>query len=140
MLPQDACQAGNVQMFKKRSTEPVLSAGAAPYVTGLSPSGRMLSAVNSKSRFYGAPLVAWTPSPGATKYDVEWSRTSRTPGGRPDRCGRRPRRLMLPLHAGHVVLPRPRDQRVAAEATQKMRWSGSMRVQIAKPTFSVSGG
>ena len=83
------------------------------YVTGLSPSGRLLSASNSKSRFYGVPLVAWTPSTGATKYDVEWSRTSiPVAGGRPDAdagdLGG------APAHAGHVVLPRPREQPVAA--------------------------
>jgi len=137
IVPQDACEQGNVQMFKKRSTEPRLGAGA-PYVTGLSPSGRLLSAAGSKSSFYGVPLVAWTPSTGATAYDVEWSRTS------------------YPWHvAGHLQTPatsallrlapgtwyyRVRGINPWLPGNKKLRWSGPMRVQIAKPTFSVSGG
>ena len=137
MLPQDACQAGNVQMFKKRSTEPVLSAGAAPYVTGLSPSGRLLSAVNSKSRFYGAPLVAWTPSTGATNTTSSGATEQPVAGGRTDADGGH--LGVLPLTPGTWYY-RVRGLNPWLPKNAKLRWSGPMRVQIAKPTFSVSGG
>jgi hypothetical protein len=138
VLPQDACQAGDVQMFQKRSTEPVLSESAAPYVTGLSPAGRMVSAVNSHSRFYGAPLVAWTPSTGATKYDVEWSRTS-NPWHAAGRKQTPATSLVLPLTPGTWYY-RVRGLNPWLPKNASLRWSGPMRVQIAPPTFSVSGG
>ena len=136
MLPQDACQSGNVSMFKKRSTEPRLSAGA-PYVTGLSPSGRLLSATSPQSSFYGVPLVAWTPSTGATAYDVEWSRTS-YPWRKAGSLQTPATSAMLPLKPG-TWFYRVRGINPMLPGSKKLRWSGPMRVQIAKPTFSVVG-
>jgi hypothetical protein len=137
VVPQDACQRGNVQMFKKRSTEPQLSAGA-PYVTGLSPSGRLLSAASSKSSFYGVPLVAWTPSTGATTYDVEWSRSS-YPWQKAGSLQTPATSALLPLKAGTWYY-RVRGINPWLPGNKKLRWSGPMRVQIATPTFSVVKG
>jgi hypothetical protein len=138
IVPQDACQAGHVQMFKKRSTEPVLSAGA-PYVTGLSPSGRLLSASGPRSSFYGAPLVAWTPSSGATKYDLEWSRTS-YPWHAAGRLQTEATSALLTQLAPGTWYYRVRGIDPWLPKNASLRWSGPMRVQIAPPTFTVSGG
>src|SRR3954454_3589915 len=139
IVPQDACQAGHVQMFKKRSTQPELSRNSKPYVTGLSPAGRMLSALNSGTRFYGAPLIAWGPSSGATKYDLEWSRTS-YPWHAAGHLQTAATSALLTKLAPGTWYYRVRgiDPWLPTNAT--LRWSGPMRVQIAPPTFSVSGG
>ncbi len=71
-LPQEACAAGRVQRFGI-SSEPSLTTGAAPFATGLSPSGRLTSAASTPS-FYGSPLVAWTPAFGADIYEVQYSK------------------------------------------------------------------
>ena len=137
-VPQDQCQAGNVQTFKKRSTEPVLSGKGVPFVTGLTPGGRTLTAVNSKSRFYGPPLVAWRPSSGATRYDVEWSKTS-NPWHATGTIRTAATSAVLPLTPGTWYY-RVRGLNPWLPKNARLRWSGPMRVQIAPPTFTVAGG
>ena len=149
VVPQYACQAGNVQMFKKRSTKQSLRkytlsskthrlVAGAPYITGLSSSGRLLSASSSDTAFYGVPLVAWTPSTGATLYDVEWSKKSypwRKAGGLQTPATS----ALLPLKPGTWYY-RVRGNNPWLPGNKKLRWSGPVRVEIAKPTFKVVGG
>jgi hypothetical protein len=137
IVPQDACQAGKVQMFQKRSTKPRLSAGA-PYVTGLSPRGRLLSASGSRNAFYGIPLVAWTPSTGAIAYDVEWSRTG-YPWRKAGSMQTAATSALLPLTPGTWYY-RVRGIDPWLPGNHKLSWSGPVRVRIARPTFSVHGG
>jgi len=75
-LPQEACAAGRLQRFGI-SSEPSLTTGAAPFVTGLTSNGRLTSAASTPA-FYGAPLIAWTPAFGADVYEVQYmySKTS----------------------------------------------------------------
>lgn len=138
MLPQDACQAGSVLEFGKRSANPRLTVGATPYVTGLSPNGRLRSAFGPKSSFYGVPLVAWTPAAGAVGYDVQWSHARypwRTVGsGRTYSTS-----AMLPLRPG-TWWYRVRGIDPWLPGNKRMSWSDPVRVHIAKPTFSVAGG
>ena len=58
-LPQDVCAAGRIARFGKES-EPTLTAAGDPFATGLSSTGRLTSAVNT-TKFYGSPLISWTP-------------------------------------------------------------------------------
>jgi hypothetical protein len=71
---QDACQAGRVMSFGKIS-QPVLAGSGAPYVSGITPTGRMVAAVTPKPVIHDSPLVAWEPAVGAQSYEVQWSRT-----------------------------------------------------------------
>ena len=73
-LPQDVCASGRVFTFDKLSEAVVAAAGAAPYVSGLSTSGRLFTANRSKPSIYGSPLVAWKPALGADRYEVQWSK------------------------------------------------------------------
>ena len=72
--PQDACAAGRVQAFGK-TNEPAVTVSGAPFVTGLSPTGRLVQAAGAKPAFYGTPLVAWKPALGADEYQIQWSPT-----------------------------------------------------------------
>ena len=57
-----------------KSSEPTLVTGGAPFASGLSPKGRLISAAGVGASFYGTPLVAWTPALGADAYHVQWSK------------------------------------------------------------------
>ena len=72
-VPQDTCGAGRLLSFGKLS-EPVLAASGAPYVSGLSPDGRLQPARRARPSFYGVPVAAWMPALGADQYEVQWSR------------------------------------------------------------------
>jgi hypothetical protein len=141
VVPQDACEAKPPLEFAKSSARAVLRAkgGArAPYATGLSPTGRLHSAVNSRSAFYGVPLVAWTPASGAILYDVEWSRTS-YPWRRASGIRTGSTSAMLPLSPG-TWWYRVRGLNPWLESNHQMSWSNPVRLRIARPTFSVVGG
>ena len=148
-LPQDACQgqvakagqpaiAPRVSVFGKQSAGPApANAKQIPYATGLSPFGKLLSAATGKRSFYGSPLVAWTAAPSAVSYDVEWSKTSYP--WRPAGHLRTPATAaILPLKPG-TWWYRVRGINESIPGNQKMQWSASARIEIAKPTFAVKG-
>ena len=112
-VAQDACTNGRIASFGKTST-PALSTAAAPFASGLSPSGRLVAAAGATPKFYGPPLVAWQPALGATAYELQISKNEVSVAAhrRPvlhvlDRCD-------AAAQARHVVLPRPRHQPLAA--------------------------
>jgi hypothetical protein len=73
-VPQDSCQAGLGMSFGKTS-QPVVTADGAPYVSGVSPSGRTIAAAaRSTPAVYESPLVAWQPAVGASRYQIQLSR------------------------------------------------------------------
>ncbi len=73
-LPRSACAAGRVASFSK-ADGPLVAGATLPYASGLSPAGRLISAVSERPSFYGAPLVAWQPAVGADEYQLQWSRS-----------------------------------------------------------------
>jgi hypothetical protein len=141
-LPQEICASGRVMRFGKTS-EPTLTRAAAPFASGLSTNGRLVSASTTATRFYGTPHVAWTPALGASAYEVQWSKT-RYPF-RPEvdlRTGTRGLLTMgtsalLPLKPGtwwyHV---RGVNFQLPTGA-QQMSWSAAARVVTAKPQFRI---
>jgi hypothetical protein len=72
-LAQDVCAAGRVQRLGI-SSQPSLTAGnGSPFASGLSASGRLVTRRHT-AKFYGQPLVAWTPAVNATAYELQWSK------------------------------------------------------------------
>jgi hypothetical protein len=137
-LAQEACASGRVATFGKES-EPVVTAAAAPYVTGLSTKGRLVSAVRRTSQFYGTPLVAWAPALGAGAYEVQWSKA---------RYPFRPAAASVMTYATAVTLPlRPGTWYYRVRGinyslptnAQPMSWSDPVELRIAKPTFRIVG-
>jgi hypothetical protein len=120
-LPQEVCAAGRVMRFGKQS-EPVLMGNGAPFVSGLSPSGRLSAAVRGSATFYGPPLVAWAPALGAEAYEVQWSKSAY------------PFRAEASGKSGTVGL-----QTFATSATLPLR-PGSWFYRVRGINFSVPGG
>jgi hypothetical protein len=136
--PQDACAAGRIGTFGKIST-PIPTGGTSAFVTGLSLSGRTMSAAASRSsRFYGTPLVTWTPVLGADEFELQWSRT-RYPFQAAGRVVTPTASAVLSLRPG-VWYYRVRGINLQMPAAaQGMAWSSIHTLRLAKPVFRVVG-
>lgn len=143
-LPQEVCASGRVMRFGKSSEATLVSAGT-PFISGLSPKGRLTSAASSSSSFYGAPLVAWTPALAADAYHLQWSKT-RSPF-RPVNAsyngGESAGFLTWATSAVLTLAPGTWYYRVRGVSfrlptnAQFMGWSDPVRIVVAKPTFRV---
>jgi hypothetical protein len=132
-VPQDACAAGRVLAFGKASS-PVVAGQGTAYASGLSPAGRLIASAGNRP-FYGRPLVAWLPAPGADTYEVEWS-PSRYPwravkrvavdGGTATTLPLKPGTWWYRIRGINSALP---------DGHQFMSWSPPLRLTVAKPKF-----
>jgi hypothetical protein len=133
--PQDACAAGRVREFGKTS-EPAVSRSGSPFVSGLSPRGRLTAATKARPSFYGSPLVAWEPALGADQYQVQWSRTRypwRTQGDKLTYATS----SLLPVTPGRWWY-RVRGINFSLPGTARaMTWSAPVELTVTKPTFAV---
>jgi hypothetical protein len=75
ILPQDECEAGFGKSFGKVSS-PVVTKQGTPWVSGLSPDGRMVASAQKVPKVHDSPLVSWQPAIGAAKYEIQLSRKS----------------------------------------------------------------
>jgi hypothetical protein len=140
-LAQDACAAGRVLRFGKES-EPALTAGGEPFISGLSPTGKLASATESPA-FYGTPLVAWTAALGSDVYAVQWSKTSNPfkPETDPATTALGMMTLnttaLLPLEPGTwYYRVRGYSFSLPLEA-QAMSWSTPQKIVVTRPTFTI---
>lgn len=133
-LPQDACAAGRVLAFGKASP-PVVAGQGTAYASGLSPSGRLIASSVGNKPFYGHPLVAWLPAPGADTYEIEWS-PSRYPwraikrvavdGGTATTLPLKPGSWWYRIRGINSALP---------QGHQFMGWSQPLQLRVASPKF-----
>ncbi len=135
--PQDACESGRVGSFGKVS-RPVITTSGTPYVSGLSPKGRLLAQAGGRPVVYSTPLVAWKPVIGATAYEVQWSR-SKYPWRARGSAVTYATSSVLALDAG-VWYYRVRGLNAAQIGTPAMAWSAPVAVKVVRPTFRISGG
>jgi hypothetical protein len=135
--PQDQCAAGNVVAFGKESS-PVVGAQGTPFVSGLSPQGRLIAASRKQSRFYGSPLVAWRPVQGATEYEVQWSR-SKYPWRAAGNVRTTGTAAVLPLRPGDWWYRIRAINPFLPGSTKAMAWSLPLRLNMARPRFAVKG-
>ncbi len=141
-LPQQVCSEGRVQRLSISST-PSLTSGQAPYATGLSAKGRLITSVR-KARFYGQPLVAWTAASGASVYEAQWSRSLRSFAS-PSVSAATTQALLtsstsaiLPLQPGTwYYRVRGFDYNLPTGA-QQMAWSTPQRIVVARPSYKVA--
>jgi hypothetical protein len=134
--PQDVCAADRIGTFGKISM-PIPTGSNSAFVTGLSLSGRTMSAMAShSSRFYGTPLVTWTPALGADEFELQWSRT-RYPFQVAGRVVTPTASTVLSLTPGlWYYRVRGIDLQMPAGA-QGMAWSSVRSLRLAKPVFRV---
>ena len=111
------------------------------FATGLSSNGRLTSALHT-TKFYGRPLVSWTPALGAEEYDIEWSKTAYpfkaelAPGGSPGM-------LAITTSAILPVAPGTWYYRVRGydfslpTGVQQMGWSDPVKIVVSKPRFKI---
>ena len=131
--PEAACRAA-VAGFVKGANGPWLGRATAPFATGLSTSGRAVSS-ESRGRFYGSPVVSWGPVSGATRYDVQWSR-SEDPWRTVESVRTYATAASLPLKPG-TWWYRVRGVNGTVQGDPRLSWSAPARVSIAAPTFTV---
>ncbi len=143
-LAQDACAAGRVLRFGKES-EPALTSGGEPFVSGLSPNGKLRSA-SSRAAFYGAPLVAWTTALGADLYAVQWSKKRQPFIPETDPASGALGLMTLNTSAVLPLTPGTWFYRVRGydfslpTGAQAMSWSDPQQVVATRPTFAVVSG
>jgi len=134
--PQDACESGRVASFGKESRPAITGAGT-PYVSGLSPKGRLLAQAGRRPVVYSTPLVAWRPVIGATGYEVQWSR-SKYPWRARGSILTYATSSALQLGSG-VWYYRVRGLNAAQVGTPGMTWSAPIAVKVVRPTFQIRG-
>ena len=137
-LAQEACAAGRGYRFGKES-EPALTSSAAPFASGLSPRGLLVSAKTESPQFYGPPLVAWKPALGAGAYEVQWSKQRY-----PFKADATPlltfaTSVNLPLTPGTWWYRVRGINFSLPSGAQQMSWSTPAKIVVTKPTFSVVG-
>jgi hypothetical protein len=140
-LPQDVCAAGRVKRFGI-SSQPDTTGNNGVFATGLSASGRLVSAAHTP-KFYGQPLVAWTPAISASIYQVQWSRHAYpfTPTGTrwtfttSTVLPLKPGTWYYRVHGYDYDLPTGNNN--PCPACQSMAWSQPTKVVIAAPKFHV---
>jgi hypothetical protein len=140
-LPQEVCakelaspSLDRVQRFGI-SSEPSLTTAQEPFATGLSPTGRLVSAARPTT-FYGQPLVSWTPSLAADTYQVQWSKKAYP--FKPEGSIMTPATAsVLPLTPGTwYYRVRGFDYNLPSNA-QMLSWSDVEQLDVAKPQFKI---
>ncbi|MEK6274440.1 MAG: hypothetical protein AABM30_03795 [Actinomycetota bacterium] len=133
-LPEDVCRAGGAVRFGKLG-RPVVTGDSSPFVSGLSPDGKLVGAKSLSQQFYGFPLVAWQPVYSAQAYEVQWSRTLNP--WRPGSLGPTPATsAALPLPPGRWYY-RVRGLNYSLPVRPEMTWSKPVVLHIAKPRFKI---
>jgi len=135
--PQDACESGRMASFGKES-RPVITTAGTPYVSGLSPKGRLLAQAGRRPVVYSTPLIAWRPVVGATAYEVQWSRM-KYPWRSRGSALTYATSSVLQLGTG-LWYYRVRGLNAAQVGTSAMSWSAPVAVKVVRPTFRISGG
>jgi hypothetical protein len=134
---EDQCQAGERMAFGKTSSVVIERASGVPYVSGLTAAGNVRPASVSNPAFFGRVVVAWQPAPGATKYEIQWSK-SRNPWKRAGRTVTPSTSALLNLAPGvWYFRVRGVDKSIPSLA-QGMTWSDPQYLRIRPRTFVVN--
>jgi len=134
-LTQDACAAGRKLTFGKLS-EPAVTGQSAAFATGLSPSGKLVSASRLKPKFYGQPLVAWQPTLATDKYEVQWSRRA-YPWQTAGSVQTFSTSTTLPLTPGTWYYRVRGIDNLMIGPKPQLSWSSPVRLVVTKPRFKI---
>ena len=133
---EDMCAAGQALPFGKTSSVAAARQSGVPYVSGVTPTGALAAATTKTPRLFGRVLVAWEPTPGAQRYEVQWSKT-----GAPFR---KAGSVVTPSTSTMLELPPDRwfyrvrglDETLPGARTG-MAWSDTVQVTIVPRTFKI---
>lgn len=135
-IAEDACRSAGAVRFGKQSNAPRLG-DKAPYISGLSSNGRLLSASAARRPFYGTPIVAWEPVWNAREYEIQWSKTA-NPWLAAGSITTPATATVLPIAKG-VWYYRVRGLNPSLPKKPEMTWSKPVRLRVAGPRFRVVG-
>ncbi|HEX7256363.1 MAG TPA: hypothetical protein VF236_10590 [Gaiellaceae bacterium] len=133
-IAEDACRSSGAVRFGKKSNAPKLG-DKAPYISGLSPNGRLLSASKVRQPFYGTPIVAWEPVWNAHEYEIQWSKRA-NPWQTVDSLITPATATVLPVGRG-VWYYRVRGLNPSLPKRPEMTWAQPVRLRVAGPRFRV---
>ncbi|HEX5450362.1 MAG TPA: hypothetical protein VFW85_09930 [Gaiellaceae bacterium] len=137
-VAQDACESGDVMSFGKVSA-PVVTSSSTPFVSGLSPNGRMVASASKVPTLHDSPLVAWEPATGAVTYEVQMSRTKYPWRAKWDKQTDATS-IVLPLGPKNVGTWWYRVRGInpaLPPGAQAMTWSAPVRIKISGDRFVV---
>jgi hypothetical protein len=138
-VPQDSCERGVGMSFGKVSQPVVTASSDLPWVSGLSPNGRVVASASKVPQVHDSPLVAWQPAVGATTYEVQLSRTSypwRTTWSTPTAATS----VVLPLSKAAVGTWYYRIRGINPAlpvGAQAMSWSKPVRLKVTGDSFVI---
>lgn len=135
-LTQDACASGRRLTFAKTSEPGVTGQAGTPFASGLSPTGTLAAARRPNPRFYGQPLVAWSPITSASQYDIQWSKTLypwATVGSQTTLSTA----ATLPLSPGTWYYRVRGVDYLRMGSKPWLSWSDPVRIVVTKPRFRV---
>ena len=133
-IAEDACRSAGAVRFGKQSSAPKLG-DRSPYISGLSPTGRLLSAASAGQSFYGTPIVAWEPVWNAHEYQIQWSRRA-NPWQAVGSLTTPATATVLSVTRG-VWYYRVRGLNPSLPKRPEMTWSKPVRLRVAGPRFRV---
>ena len=135
-LTQDACASGRKLTFAKTSEPGVTGQAGTPFASGLSPTGTLATARKPSPRFYGQPLVAWSPIVAASHYEVQWSKTLYpwTTAGSQTTWSTA---ATLPLSPGTWYYRVRGVDYLRMGSKPWLSWSDPVRIVVTKPRFRV---
>lgn len=134
---QDMCADGRVMVFGKTSQVVATAESGVPYASGMSVEGTLKAATEEKPRFFGKVVVGWKPTPGARRYEVQWSRRDtrwRTEG----KVTTPGTQALLELAPGRWYY-RIRGLDATLPGANGLTWSDPVEIQIEAPKFTVIG-
>jgi len=138
-VPQDSCERGVGMSFGKVSQPVVTAASDLPWVSGLSPNGRVIASASKVPSVHDSPLIAWQPAVGATTYDVQLSKKT-YPWATTWSTTTAATSIVLPLGKSSVGTwyYRIRGINPALPAgAQAMSWSKPVRLKVTGDSFVI---
>jgi hypothetical protein len=132
---QEMCEAGEVLPFGKTSAVAATGASGIPYVAGLTSGGVVRGATTTNPGFYGRPLIAWKPAPGAQRYEVQWSRKA-YPWTTAGKVTTGATSAVLNLASGQWYF-RVRGLDSTLPLVQGMTWSSPVAFRVLPRTFTI---
>lgn len=135
VFPEDMCAEGKAISFGKTSEVVTTTESGVPFASGLSPTGKVISAGSDVPNFFQRVVIAWKPAVGANKYEIQFSRTKRawnplkrkfTPGTQ----------LQVRLAPGRWYY-RIRGLDLSLPGSPGLSWSDPVELNMVAPTFTI---